>query len=164
MHAGIDRVIQQYSARGFTVTSIITDIEFECIRTSLPNIQLETVPPEEHVGEVERSIRTIKERVRSTVHGLPYTQLPKLMVKQLVIFVIDCLNQFPANEGVSDVMSPHTILTGRSNPDFNNFRIEFGAYAQIYEPGDIATNSMRSRTSGAVVLSSTGNTQGHMHF
>jgi hypothetical protein len=164
IHTCIDRVVKQYTSRGFIVNCIIADIEFECVRTMLQNIHLDTTPPEEHVGEVERSIRTIKERVRATVHGLPFTRIPRLMVRELVIFSIDSLNQLPADEGVSNILSPHVIMTGRSNPDFNNFRIEFGAYAQIYEPGDMLINNMRSRTTGAIALSSTGNSQGHMHF
>jgi hypothetical protein len=33
---------------------------------------MHVVPTDSHVGEVECSIRTLKERIRSTVHGLPF--------------------------------------------------------------------------------------------
>ena len=36
---------------------------------------MDIVPADRHVGEVERSVnKTVKERLRSTVHGLPFTK------------------------------------------------------------------------------------------
>jgi hypothetical protein len=86
---------------------------------------------DDHVGEVERSICTIKERARATIHGLPYRQIPKLMVKGLVYKSVNDLNQFPTKNGVSDSASPRNIVTGQPNPDFNKLCIEYGAYAQV---------------------------------
>jgi hypothetical protein len=125
---------------------------------------LETIFPKEHVGEIERLIRTIKERVRATAHGLLFDRFPKLMIQEMVTFAVQCLNLLPADDGLSSDLSPHTFITGRSNPDYNNMRIEFGAYAQVYEPGDLTINNLRSRTTGAIELSGTGNAQGHTHF
>ena len=131
MQSHIERTIQLYHNRGFVVTTIIADKEFECIGPILNNIHLDPVPPEEHVGEVERSVRTIKERVRATAHGLPFTQLPRILIRELVIFSVNSLNQLPADDGLSEFMSPQVIMTGRNNMDYNNLKIEFGSYAQI---------------------------------
>jgi hypothetical protein len=38
----------------------------------------------EHVPEIERSVRVIKERIRATFHRPPYNPLPKIMIKMLV--------------------------------------------------------------------------------
>jgi hypothetical protein len=35
---------------------------------------------------------------------------------------------------------------------------------QIYEPTTFATNTLRSRTTGAIALTATGNVQGDFHF
>jgi hypothetical protein len=45
-----------------------------------------------HVGEIERSIRTIKERVRADVHDMPYKRLPKMMMIEFVRRAVMILN------------------------------------------------------------------------
>jgi hypothetical protein len=69
------------------------------------------------------------------------------------------LNQFPAKNRVSNVMSPLTIMTGRPSIDYHDLKIEFGSYAQVFEDNN-PTNTVRSRTTGAIALTPTGNTQG----
>ena len=56
------------------------DVEIEKLRTLLPQVALNTMAAREHVGEIERKIRVIKERVRGTFNTLPYEKLPKMMV------------------------------------------------------------------------------------
>jgi len=48
------------------------------------------------------------------------------MVKELVFNSAKALNQFPAQNGISDTLSPLTILTGCPNPDYNDLKLEFG--------------------------------------
>jgi hypothetical protein len=91
---------------------------------------LNVVTADDHVGEVERSIRTIKERVRTLIHGLPFRRLPKLIIKEMVFAAVKLLNQFPADGGISDTMSPYTIMTGRPSLDFNTLKLEFGSYVK----------------------------------
>ena len=73
-------VTSLYTHRGFEVRDIHGDHEFECVRDDLRPIEMNIVPADSHVGEVERSIRTIKERLRNCVHGLPFNRLPKLLL------------------------------------------------------------------------------------
>jgi Reverse transcriptase (RNA-dependent DNA polymerase) len=156
-------VIKFYQSRGFTIPDIHCDQEFECLRNDILPIQLNVVPADAHVGDVERSIRTIKERVRSTIHGLPFRRYPKLMIRELVFSATKWLNQFPADGGISDTLSPFTIMTGRPNVDFNTLKLEFGSYVQVFED-NFPTNSMKSRNTGAITLSHTGNSQGDYYF
>ena len=100
------KCIREYTKRGFEVVDAHTDKEFECLRNELGNVSLEVCGPDEHVPEVERSIRTMKETMRATAHGLPYRRLPKLMITELVALATRCLNAFPKDDGVSDHMSP----------------------------------------------------------
>jgi hypothetical protein len=86
------------------------------------------------------------------------------MIRELVKHSVNCLNQLPATDGLSDTMSPTTILTGKPNPNYNHLLLEFGTYVQIFEPTTFATNTLRSRTTGAITLNHTGNTQGDYHF
>ena len=86
-------------------------------------------------------------------HGLPYRRLPKLMIVELVILATWCLNGFPRDDGMSDHMSPHSIVTERSCMDYNKIPLEFGSYVQLL---DQSINTIRSRTIGAIALNPTG--------
>jgi len=70
----------------------------------------------DHVGEVKRSIRTMKERARTTIHGLPFKRFPKVMIQALVYHAAKRLNQFPAKNGISDTFSPLTIMDWAREP------------------------------------------------
>ncbi|KAG7372416.1 reverse transcriptase RNA-dependent DNA polymerase [Nitzschia inconspicua] len=152
-----------YENRGFTVTDIHTDNEFECLRADVAPIVLNVTDADDHVGEVERSIRTIKERVRAAVNGMPYRRLPNLMIRELVRGVVTALNILPARDGVSADMSPRTIVSGLPNPDYTQMKLEFGSYVQVYDDPR-PTNRTNPRTIGAIALNHTGNAQGDYHF
>jgi hypothetical protein len=156
-------IIKLYQSRGFHVCDIHADNEFECIREEIRPIEMNVVPADSHVGEVERSIRTIKERLRTCVHGLPFRRLPKLMIRHMVDDVVRCLNQFPWKNGISAHLSPAALVSGHPPPDFNTMRLEFGTYVQVFEDND-PTNTPRARSLGAIALNPTGNAQGDYHF
>jgi hypothetical protein len=60
-------------------------------------------------------------------------------------------------------MSPLTILTGRPSPDYSDLKIEFDAYTLVFEDND-PTNMVRTRATGAIALTPTGNAQGGYYF
>ena len=102
------------------VEQINCDNQFECIREDVAPIPLNVVGAAEHVGYIERSIRTVKECTRCHVHRLPYTKYPRIMVKGLVKKVIMGTNDLPAEDGVSDDISPGGLVVGTLPPDYNN--------------------------------------------
>jgi hypothetical protein len=155
--------IHLYEARGFTISRVEADREYACIQNDLLPTPLNVADADDHVAEVERSIRTIKERTRCSVQGLPFRRIPKMMMRAIIENAHKALNQFPAKNGVSDVMSPLTIMTGQPSPDYHDLKIEFGTYAQVYEPND-PTNTNRTRTTGAIALSPVGNAQAGYYF
>ena len=57
----VNKSIFEYTKHGFEVVDIHADKEFECLRESLGKVSLEICGPDEHVPEVEHSIRTMKE-------------------------------------------------------------------------------------------------------
>jgi hypothetical protein len=71
--------------------------------------------------------------------------------------------QFPVQNGVSDTLSPLTIMTGKPTPDYNDMKIKFGVYAQVFEENN-PTNTPITRTTGAIALTPTGNAQGGQYF
>jgi hypothetical protein len=162
MLAFVTRTIAEYTHRGFAVQAIHADSEFACLELDLHPIALHTVTANGHVPEVERSIRTIKENLRSTVHGMPFRRIPKLMVQHLVSYVTQNLNQLPRPDGgILEHTSPDLIVRGHPRPDFHALTIEFGSYVQIL---DSSTNTLRARTLGAIALDRTGNADGSYYF
>jgi hypothetical protein len=63
-----------YTARGFTVKSMLMDGEFVPLKhdLSMAGIILNTTAANEHVPKIERQIRVSKEHVRATRHTLPF--------------------------------------------------------------------------------------------
>ena len=159
IHRKLTAAIKLYQCRGLTVCDVHGDSKFECVREQRRPIELSIVPADSHVGEVERSIQIIQERLRSCVHGLPFRRIPKLLVTSMVADAVRCLNQFPRKNGISDTLSLAATVTGASNPDFNSMRIGFGSYAQVFEAND-PSNNTRARSMGAIALNPTGNARG----
>ena len=148
----VQNILNVYQAREFNVHIIRGDLEFDCLREDafLP-IQFHPAAKGEHVPEIERSIRTLKEHFRSSVHGLPYQFYTKLMVRSLVMNVCRLLNSFPSDSGVSDAISPLSIVCGMPPPSFQDFDLAFGMYAQVNDNNAI-TNTSTRRTTGAIAL------------
>ena len=115
----------------------------------------------EHVGDIERRIRTIKERMRATYNMLPFDIIPKIMVIELAKQAVFWLNSFPHQGGISDTISPRELVTGSRLDYHRHCRYEFGEYVQCHEEHD---NSMSARTVGALALRPTGNRQGGFYF
>ncbi|KAI2501035.1 Reverse transcriptase (RNA-dependent DNA polymerase) [Fragilaria crotonensis] len=161
----ISHVHQTYAKRGFHIEVILMDGEFD--KDGLVGdvaelgISINCVAAEEHVPEIERHIRTIKERSRSVVGMLPFKQLPARIVIELIHYVVFWLNSFPVQRGISDVLSPRALVVGSTIDYATHCKIEFGAYVQTHEPHD---NSMLPRTTGAIALRPTGNAQGGHYF
>jgi hypothetical protein len=156
-------VINMYKTRGFTVTRVVGDQEFACIANKILPTPINIADADNHVHEVEQSIRTIKERTQCHVQGLPFRQIPKAMMQAAIENANKVMNQFPLKNGASNTLSPLTIMTGRPNPNYNDMKIEFGAYAQVFEANN-PTNTAKARTTGAIALTPTGNAQGGFHF
>lgn len=66
----------------------------------------------EHVPEIKRAIRTIKERTRAARQGLPYTRFPRALKIALVKHHIISMNLLPHEDGISEILSPRAIVTG----------------------------------------------------
>ena len=89
--------------------------------------------------------------------------ITKLLVVSVVADVVRCLNMLPAPHGVSPTLSPLSIVTGAPGPDYNAMKLEFGSYVQLFDDAD-PTNTLRSRTFGAISLNATGNLGGDYYF
>jgi hypothetical protein len=156
-------VVRFYRQRGFRVKECHGDGEFEALRADVADVhaQLNVTSENEHVPEVERYIRTIKERCRAVYNTVPFKRLPGMMIVEMIHSCNYWLNMFPANDGVSAAQSPRRIMTGQSSDYVLHCRLEFGEYAQVHESHD---NTMITRTTGAIALRPSGNSQGGYYF
>ena len=84
----MEKIITIYKFGEFNIKSIHCDQEFRYILQDFANknqIKSICAPSQAHVPYAERNICTIKERVRSLFHNLPYRGIPKIIMKYLVI-------------------------------------------------------------------------------
>eukprot|EP00957_Ditylum_brightwellii_P057856 4387295-Ditylum_brightwellii.AAC.1 len=87
--------------------------------------------------------------------------MPGRLLVEMVAFMIFWLNAIPPSDGISDTLSSHKILT-RSSIDYaHHCKIEFGEYVQTNKEH---SNSMKSKTVGAIALCPTGNANGAYYF
>ena len=99
----------------------MADHEFEVIRVDFP--QLNTAAAGEHVPDIERCIRTIKERTKSTYTMLPFKCVPRLMLIHLVKSAVLWINTFPARDGVCRELNADThAVSLNSDPMFKPTR------------------------------------------
>lgn len=173
--SGLKEVCGTYRQRGFRIHLILADGQFESLRGDLATLgytgdgSLEEQPPialnvtsrDEHVPEIERYQRTVKERSRCLYNTLPYTHLPPLLIIGMVHHSVFWLNSFPHPAGISDTISPAQLIVNRQVDFHLHCRVEFGAYVQTHEEHD---NSMGARTLGAIALYPNNNAQGGFYF
>ena len=108
-----------YTGRGFKVVEIHLDREFKWIVDDMSPTAVKIVATDDHVDEVERLIRVVKERWRCII--------------ELVCTSLRGLNQIPAGKGVSDRIIPLTIVTGRETFNYNKLQATFEKYTQLYK-------------------------------
>jgi len=160
-------IYQFYLQRGFRITVVHADGEFAPLKALIemmpggPVVNLASA--NEHVPEIERRIRVVKERCRSSRHDLPFQRVPKLLTIHIVLNSVKMLNFFPSRAGVSETMSPKTIMTGEVLDYKKHLCLQIGQYCQVHEE-ETPRNSQVARTKGAISLGPSGNLQGGYKF
>ena len=92
---------------------------------------------------------------------LPFAKIPKRMVVHIMLTVSFYVNAFALKSGISDHMSPMTIVEGVKLDYNKHFKVIPGEYAQTFEGLD---NTMKEQTIGAIALGPAGNLQGGVQF
>ena len=158
----LTETIRMYKHRGFDVTTMHGDGEFdiEQLKEDIAPTEMIVYGKDQHVPIVERSIRTIKERCRTTTRAAPYNRYTALMTQHLVESRVSWLNKFPSKTSISQTMSPATIVLGLPKPDMNINRIPFGSYAMAYTR---TRNDMSTRSIPGIALSE-ANEKGGAYF
>ena len=74
---------------------------------------------------------------------------PKILTRCMLEFVVTRLNQLPSSNGVSEVISPATIVLGKGPLDCQYNTIDFGSYVVLYTT---TTNDMKRRSVPCIAL------------
>jgi hypothetical protein len=140
-----------YYRRGLRVTLVRGDLEFgplEKLVKELPRVpDLDLASKEEHVGNIERNVRYLKEKFRQLHHTLPFKQIPGVIIVWMVQVCTMTLNMFP-RKGGSRHYSPNMIVTNKG-VSMDQLRIRFGSYVQVWEPST-QTSSLKMRRRAAI--------------
>jgi len=89
-------------------------------------INLNVTLRNEHVPEVERYIRTIKERVRAIASMLPFKKYPPRLIVRMVYNAVFWLNTFPHKDSVHATISPRTLIMGLAIDHHMHCKLAFG--------------------------------------
>jgi len=124
-------IINLYRRRGFVINVIHCDREFLALQQSdlAQHIDFNVVAMNEHVPEVERQIRVVKERIRCAWFHLPYATKPRKMVAALAKMVVLWLNNFTPCSNISETYSPRQIVQCMRLDMKKHCQLEFGTYA-----------------------------------
>jgi hypothetical protein len=125
----------------------------------VPIIVINTTAVKEHVPEVERKIRLIKERGRGILNTLPFKKMPRIMLIELIYHVVLWLKALPMKSGVSEMLSPCEIIVRHKLTFKDHCKGVFGSFCYMHDEPSPAI-SMVSHTSPAIILGPTGNLQG----
>jgi hypothetical protein len=162
-----EEIHKLYLNRGFHITTLLVDGEFAPLQvliqsmSSGPRVNLTSAS--EHVPEIERQIRVVKERSRSLQHSLPFNWTQRLITIHIVFTAVKLLNHFPLKGGISDTVSLKTIMTGETLDFKKHLSLQLGRYCQVQEE-DTPRNSQLPRTQRAICLGPSGNIQGGFKF
>jgi hypothetical protein len=74
IHKKLQSIFNLYHHRGFTITKLFTDPEFEALHPWFPC--LDTCGANDHIPDIECFICTVKDRSRSTYRMLPFKYIP----------------------------------------------------------------------------------------
>ena len=95
--------------------------------------------------------------------GLPYQRYPKVLMKGVVDNATRCLNQLPAEDGLSYRISPMSLVTGIGPIYYNKLITSMGVYGQAFEDNN-PTNTNAPRSVRAIALSMSLNENGYFTF
>ena len=84
----LNKIVNVYAREGFTVKVALMDTEFDKIKDKMKTVTINAAAPREHVPEIERAIREIKNRCRAILSTLPYDYYHCQIIIHLVYFAV----------------------------------------------------------------------------
>jgi hypothetical protein len=161
--AGIRRITDLYSRRGFQVGTVLMDNEFEKLRVLIPILVVNATAAKDHVPGVVRRICLIKERGGGILNTLPFKKMPQIMLIELIYHVVLWLNAFLTKLEVSKMLLPCKIVYRHKLNFAKHCKAQLGTYCKAHDEPTL-TNMMVTCSTPVIVLGPTGNLQGTNNF
>ena len=141
--AGIKGILQIYQRHGFSVEVALMDGEFSHLRGEMASmgVMLNETSRDEHMGDIERFICTVKEWMRAIYNTLPFHKVPARLVVEMAQACMFWLNSLPPHSSFDNELSPCIIVTGQKLDFKRHCQFQFGEYVQTHEEHN---NSMSS--------------------
>lgn len=124
--------------------------------------QVNTAGPKQHVPHVERKIGTLKGRIRSIHHSLPWN-LPYTLLRYEVKYASIVMSMVP-HHGRMDPTSPYEQFYGRKVDFKRQLRLSFGEYAEVHNNQPTASNTLEERAISCIAMLPLLNKQGTYLF
>ena len=164
LHA-LERLMKIVTSGGVKIWRIRCDeesaIHSDLVKRKLPDgITLDPTAGASAVADVERKIRTLKERIRAVINTLPYRlciQLEDWLLQSCLYYI-----SFEPTVNAIDNRSPREQLLGVILDADTDLRYAYGDYCQV--SSDDTDNSMTERTQAAIALMPVGNSTGAWWF
>jgi hypothetical protein len=99
------------------IHTLLANNEFAALKDEIEakGTKVNITAKEEHVPEVERQIRVVKERAWAVVQTLPYSKMPKKMTIGLVQYIVYWLKNIPKH---GQDYSPRDLILGEQKLDY----------------------------------------------
>ena len=157
---GIKYFIAKCKSRNFDVVNIVADGEkaIGAMKTDLERtgIEVDIRGAGQHAEVAERTIETVKQRVRTYENVLPFV-MSSIVLIFCVLFCTSRINLQPSTTCTAGI-SPNELFTGMRLNVHRDLRCGFGDYVHATLP--TTDNTMKPRTEGCVCLYPTGNSTG----
>ena len=69
-----------YSRGGFIFKLALIDKEFDAFKEHLPFLEVNATAAREHIAEIERELRQVKEHVQCTSYKFPFQFIPTMVL------------------------------------------------------------------------------------
>ena len=166
LYAALKKVLTIYAHREVLVNRLLTDRQFLPLEDALlqnDDAKLNVTSANKQVGDVERNIRVLKERIQAIVLVLPFEVMPKAMKVACLKLTAFWMNMFPCKGGISKYYGPRAILLS-DIPDYVKIcQVPFGAYCEVSDE-PLPTNTLQPRTASTIALCPECNIQGKYYF
>ena len=110
----------------------------------------------EHVPQIQRRIRVVKEREKCIRQSLPFSSIPRLLLIHIVFVSIKMLDYLPSKGGVSNVYSPNNILYRKTLRYKRQLDLKISNYCQVHQEGT-PRNIQADRKKSSICLEPRGN-------
>ena len=90
-------------------------------------MEVNTAAAREHMGEIERDIQQIKDRVRCTTSEFPFKNIPTMVLIYTMYKVCLWRNAFPIRSGIIGGFSPTELITGLTVNFKDHCKFDVGA-------------------------------------